>query len=108
LFSPGTPVSFTNKTNHHDISEILLKVALNTIKQTKPLRYFTNIGRYGHHEASDNFILSISLEKVEKLHNLPNQNKTNHPSSALPCPVILFLPLFHILKRNYGQKQMEF
>jgi hypothetical protein len=31
-----------------------------------------------YREASDNFILSISLEKVEKLHNLPNQNKTNH------------------------------
>jgi hypothetical protein len=83
LFSPGTPVSFTNKTNRHDITEILLRVALNTINQTKPLRYFTSIGRYGHREASDNFILSISLEKVEKLNNLPNQNKTNH-SSALP------------------------
>jgi hypothetical protein len=34
-FSPGTPVSFTNKTNRHDIAEILLKVALSTIKQTK-------------------------------------------------------------------------
>jgi len=32
-FSPGTPVSSTNKTDHHDITEILLKVALNTIKQ---------------------------------------------------------------------------
>jgi hypothetical protein len=31
----GTPVSFTNKTDRHDIAEILLKVALNTIKQTK-------------------------------------------------------------------------
>ena len=30
-FSPGTPVSYTNKTDHHDITEILLKVALNTI-----------------------------------------------------------------------------
>ena len=30
-FSPGTPVSSTNKTDHHDIPEILLKVALNTI-----------------------------------------------------------------------------
>jgi len=28
--SPGTPVS-SNKTNHHDITAILLKVALNTI-----------------------------------------------------------------------------
>jgi hypothetical protein len=33
-FSPGTPVSFTNKTDRHNITEILLKVALNTIKQT--------------------------------------------------------------------------
>ena len=31
-FSPGPPVSSTNKTYHHDIAEILLKVALNTIK----------------------------------------------------------------------------
>jgi len=30
-FSPGTPVSSTNKTDHHDITEILLKVELNTI-----------------------------------------------------------------------------
>jgi hypothetical protein len=33
-FSPGPPVSCTNKTDYHDISEILLKVALNTIKQS--------------------------------------------------------------------------
>ena len=32
--TPGTTVSPTNKTDRHDISEILLKVALNTIKQT--------------------------------------------------------------------------
>jgi len=31
-FSLGTPVSSTNKTDRHDITEILLKVALNTIK----------------------------------------------------------------------------
>jgi hypothetical protein len=34
--SPGTPVSSTNKTDRHDINEILLKVALNTTNQTKP------------------------------------------------------------------------
>jgi hypothetical protein len=33
LFSPGTLVSSTNKTCHHDIIEILLKVALSTISQ---------------------------------------------------------------------------
>jgi hypothetical protein len=31
-FSPGTPVFFPNKTDRHDITGILLKVALNTIK----------------------------------------------------------------------------
>ena len=30
----STPVSSTNKTDHHDITEILLQVALNTINQT--------------------------------------------------------------------------
>jgi hypothetical protein len=30
-FSTGTPVSSTNKTDHHNRTEILLKVALNTI-----------------------------------------------------------------------------
>ena len=34
-FSPGTPASSTTKTGHHDIDEILLKVALNTINQIK-------------------------------------------------------------------------
>ena len=41
-FSPGPPVSSTNKTDHHDITEILLKVALNTIKpnQTKLFKFY--------------------------------------------------------------------
>jgi hypothetical protein len=33
-FSPGSPASSTTKTGHHDIDEILLKVALNTINQS--------------------------------------------------------------------------
>ena len=32
-FSPGTPVSSTNKTDRYDITELLLKVALTTIKK---------------------------------------------------------------------------
>jgi hypothetical protein len=39
-FSPGTPVPSTNKTDFHDITEILLKVALNTINQTNHFIYF--------------------------------------------------------------------
>ena len=37
-FSPGPPVSSTNKTDRLDITEILLKVALNIIKQTNILK----------------------------------------------------------------------
>ena len=33
-FSPGPPVYSTNKTDRHDLTEILLKVALNIIQQT--------------------------------------------------------------------------
>jgi len=33
-FTPGTLISSTNKTDRHDITEILLKEALNTINET--------------------------------------------------------------------------
>jgi hypothetical protein len=36
-FSLGTPVSSTNKTDRHDTTEILLKVALNTINHHQPI-----------------------------------------------------------------------
>jgi len=41
-FSLGTPTSSTTKTDCHDIAEILLKVALNTINQIKS---FDNTGQ---------------------------------------------------------------
>jgi len=41
--SPGTPLSSINKTNCHDITEILLKVALNIINQTYIQYLFTTI-----------------------------------------------------------------
>ena len=33
MFSPGPLVSSTNKTDRHDITEVLLEVALSTISQ---------------------------------------------------------------------------
>jgi len=42
----GTPVSSTIKTDRHDITEILLKVALNTINQTNQAKPM-NIGSLG-------------------------------------------------------------
>jgi hypothetical protein len=41
-FSPITPISSTNKTDRHDIAEILLKVSLSTIRPKK------NMCVYGH------------------------------------------------------------
>ena len=38
-FSPGPPVSSTNKTDRHDLTEILLKVVLSTMKPNHSLRY---------------------------------------------------------------------
>ena len=40
-YSPGTPVSSTNKTDRHDMTEILLTVSLNTItpKPTMEMSY---------------------------------------------------------------------
>jgi hypothetical protein len=38
-FSPGTPASSTIKAGRHDIAEILLKVALNTIDQIKSINF---------------------------------------------------------------------
>ena len=39
-FSPGALVSSTNKSDHHDITEMLLKVALNTTNQSTILTLF--------------------------------------------------------------------
>jgi hypothetical protein len=39
-FSPSTPASSTTKTGRHDVAEILLKVALNTINQIKSVFCF--------------------------------------------------------------------
>jgi hypothetical protein len=44
-FSPGTPASSTTKTGHHDITEILLKVALNTINQSTNQSFLKKINR---------------------------------------------------------------
>ena len=50
-FSPATPVSFTNKTDRHDITEILLKVVLNTIILTHPYFYINcrPLSKYTYH-----------------------------------------------------------
>ena len=45
--SLGTPVSATNKTDLHKITEILLKVALNTINDPTPIKQTTTSKQEG-------------------------------------------------------------
>jgi hypothetical protein len=59
--SLGTPVYPTNKTDHHDITEILLKVALNTNKQT-----LQHLPGYGN---TPRVIISVS--------NIPNDHTSD-------------------------------
>jgi hypothetical protein len=52
-FFAGTPVSSTNKTDRHNIAEILLKVALNTIA---PLSFILKLKTYGVSPSALNLI----------------------------------------------------
>ena len=63
-FSPGSPVSSTSKTDHHDIAELLLKVALNTINQTNNL-----ISYYNHHHKHilNDFVNVYSISLITQL-----------------------------------------
>ena len=54
FFSPGTPISSKNKTDRHDITEILLKVALNII----PLTLFLQVNYWSTYKISVVSLLS--------------------------------------------------
>ena len=58
-FSPSTLVSSTNKTDCHNITEILLKVALNTITLTLTFKR--------HHSLSLTWSVEKSSDRVKKL-----------------------------------------
>ena len=72
-FSPGPPVSSTNKTDRHDITVILLKVALNTINKQRSEydkgRFWHNLRnclyryniKHNHWKVRKIFVLMISL-----------------------------------------------
>ena len=66
--SLGTPVSSTYKTDHHDIAEIVLKVALNTINNINTVF---------------NFVPFFPLASVVFIHPIPHENQ-----------VLLALPIF--------------
>ena len=72
-------VFFTNKTDYHDITDILMKVALNTIKQTSILReiviqpefnYITTMRSIVKPALSDHLYQPITCIIIQILSNL--------------------------------------
>ena len=85
-FSPGTPVSSTNQTDNHNITEILLKVALNTINQPTNLAWWRSL-------AFD----ERGLIKVELLDTIHNSHKTHqYEMYKLGCNKKLWVHNWHI------------
>jgi hypothetical protein len=78
-FSPGPPDSSTNKTDRHDITEILLKVALNTWKPTNHIFSISQV-RICHDIAE--ILLKLAL----------NTNQSINP--GLHCCLILYFSIF--------------
>ena len=77
-FFPVTPVSTTNKTDSHDITEIWLKVAFNTINQTKPtfsLMWDTNslkiVREFVSEESNTQLNLKTECKFVPRVSKLP-------------------------------------
>jgi hypothetical protein len=62
-FSPGTPVSSTNKTDCHDIAEILIKVALITITLTPITSVFSNVYLYIRNKT----LLSVDIKTANNI-----------------------------------------
>jgi hypothetical protein len=69
LFIPGTPVSSTNKNDRHDITEILLKVALNTIIEP------CDVVRYG--ECSVLLLISLHEKLYLQCSDIHNHSNTS-------------------------------
>ena len=67
-FSLGTPVSSTNKTDGHNITEILLKVALNLITPTLNLNCIS--GKVGLYLLLQNSILNSFIVTLINIDNL--------------------------------------
>jgi hypothetical protein len=85
LFSPSTPVSSTNKSDPHDITQILLKVAFNTL--TPPP--YSDIGlRALQYNLFVGFVLldlkkTVGTSLFTTSNNVHSETGTGDPSGAL-------------------------
>jgi archaellin len=83
-FSPAPPVSSTNKTDRNDITEILLKVALNTNKQTIQITNMSiHLVMHRNNQNSTNVNIDIFVCNTFEQMNLDlkktkNKNATNY------------------------------
>ena len=101
-FSPGTPVSSTNKTDRRDIVEILLKVALSTIKLTTKNHYMVCLsthapgvcGNHTHHGGCLTCVMILWLMYTFYLRVTPLTNIFLLASSQLNtsyCAVLVYV-----------------
>ena len=88
IYSLGTPVSYTNKADRYDVTEILLKVALNTINHEYHIICMQNIYDNQFH-CNIIFLIKIFLENF---FNFTFQRSTNNQSEH----IIPLLPLFEV------------
>ena len=92
-FSPGTPVSSTNNTDRHDITEIVLKVTLNTIYKPNIAYYSLSLYLFLFSFIHSNpiyywkLLFNLTMWKVERRTLCDLAHTRKH---SLPC-------VFHIV-----------
>jgi len=102
-FPRGTPASFTNKTDRHDITEILLKLVINTLTLTitcycnRAIHYFLPLN-YSWCPTRNNistfvsrftFLLLIGLDKFKN--RLLRRHQCYRENSLCASPHLIFL-----------------
>jgi hypothetical protein len=83
-FYPSNPVSSTNKTDRHNITDILLKVAIHIINnklQTFHERFYINI----QSQAINNSLFSYQYQNSEETKNYNLNNHINFCVTGLSC-----------------------
>ena len=86
VFSPVTPVSSTNKTDRHDVTEILLKVALTTkiqiiyllITQDQILKLVNNLFYFWQPICTNDQILYLTLSTKDTLNEQIVHQRSGH------------------------------
>ena len=96
-FSQGTAVSSINKTDRHSITEILLKVALNTITLTLTLTLTYMFWQINDITSSSNVTIFWLISYLEVLINLKEKKQCHGLSSMTNqyyrhCHATLYIP----------------